>query len=113
MQLPFSMMPIRRSFTKPSALSTTRTRSILKAGKVLAAFGEKTAALPQTVQRRIIAANYRRGTPENARALLALAANDELKPVNRRTALIGLKQWTSTHPDRSRSRNIPPDFRGQ
>lgn len=66
-----------------------------EAGKVLAAFGEKTAALPQTVQRRVIAANYRRGTPENARALLALAANDRLKPVNRRTALIGLKQWTS------------------
>ena len=79
------------------------------AGDALAAFSEVTS-LPQTVQRRIIAANYRRGTPENAKVLLALAANDGLKPVNRRAALIGLKQWTTpveTDPVHGTFRPIP------
>lgn len=79
------------------------------AGETLAGF-KTTASLPETVQRRIVAANYRKGSPENAKALLALAGDEDLKPVNRRAALIGLKQWSTpveTDPVHGTYRPIP------
>lgn len=66
------------------------------AGAILAALGEKTEALPESVQRRVIAANYRRGTPKNARELVTLAGNANLEHSARKAALIGLKSWENS-----------------
>lgn len=50
--------------------------------------------LPETVQRRVVAANFRLGTPENAGRLLDIAANSSLAPGTREAALQGLRKWT-------------------
>lgn len=63
------------------------------AGEVLAAFHENISTLPEAVQRRLVAANYRKGTPAHALAMLELAADDTLAKPVRKAALNGLKQW--------------------
>lgn len=51
--------------------------------------------LPESLQRRIIAANYRLGKPANAQRMLDLAADDSLKLGLREYALHGLTMWPS------------------
>ncbi len=63
------------------------------AGKRLAAL--PAADLPETVQRRVIAANYRLGTNDSARALVKLAGTSGLKDSVRQAALIGLRMWAA------------------
>lgn len=53
------------------------------------------ADLPETVQRRVIAANYRLGTDDSARALVKLAGTSGLKDSVRQAALIGLRMWAA------------------
>lgn len=66
------------------------------AGETLANLREGLATLPEPIQRRVVAANYRRGTPSHALALLQLAADDTLAKPVRKAALNGLKQWEAT-----------------
>lgn len=63
------------------------------AGETLAALREGLADLPEALQRRVVAANYRRGAPANALALLRLAADGGLAKPVRKAAFNGLKQW--------------------
>lgn len=63
------------------------------AGDLLAAMGEQAADWPETVQRRVVAANFRRGQPENARSLVALAGNTGLADSVRKAALHALSLW--------------------
>jgi quinoprotein glucose dehydrogenase len=63
------------------------------AGTALAALDP--TDLPEPLQRRLIAANYRLGTPDHARRLLELAAHPALTPAARRFALHGLEKWTA------------------
>ncbi len=64
-----------------------------EAGRSLAALRKGLAELPDTLQFRVVAANYRLGTPEGALAMLSLAADDSLAQPARKAALNGLKQW--------------------
>lgn len=64
-----------------------------EAGEALAAFHDNLASLPESIQRRLVAANYRRGTPRHALAMLQLAGDDSLAKPVREAALNGLKQW--------------------
>ena len=67
------------------------------AGVKLAALGSAaTAALPETVQRRIVAANYRQGGDDNARKLMAMAGDTSLAASIREAALHGLRLWEKT-----------------
>lgn len=66
-----------------------------EAGDLLAALGEKTANLPESVQRRVVASNYRKGTPDHARELVSLAGDGALEHSVRKAALIGLKTWSA------------------
>lgn len=80
------------------------------AGTILAALGEKTAEFTESVQRRVVAANYRQGAPENARNLVGLAGNAALEHSVRKAALIGLKTWTTpieTDPVHGTYRPVP------
>lgn len=63
------------------------------AGDALAAFAENLSELPEAVQRRLVAANYRKGTPAHALAMLQLAGNEAITKPVRKSALNGLKQW--------------------
>lgn len=64
------------------------------AGEAIAAIDVlRAASLPPTVQRRIVAANYRRGTATNAQHLLALARTDALDITTREAALQALRLW--------------------
>lgn len=51
--------------------------------------------LDESLQRRLIAANYRLGQPANAKRLLELAATDSLPIATRQFALHGLAMWTA------------------
>ncbi|NRB75465.1 MAG: HEAT repeat domain-containing protein [Verrucomicrobiales bacterium] len=62
-------------------------------GEVLASLTDNIAELPETIQRRIVAANFRRGGDANAGNLLALAANTGLHDSVRAAALHALKGW--------------------
>jgi len=66
------------------------------AGEALASLRDGLAELPESVQRRIVAANYRRGTPAHAIAMLQLAADSSLAKPVRKAAFNGLKQWEAT-----------------
>ncbi len=66
------------------------------AGEQLAALSDNIGALPESIQRRIVAANYRRGSDTNAQALFKLANRDDLKGSVRTAALIALQQWEAT-----------------
>ena len=66
------------------------------AGETLTSLRDGIADLPEAVQRRVVAANYRKGTPANALAMLQLAADSALAKPVRKAALHGLKQWEAT-----------------
>ncbi|HEY1051281.1 MAG TPA: HEAT repeat domain-containing protein, partial [Prosthecobacter sp.] len=67
------------------------------AGEAISAIDVKQAAsLPPTVQRRIVAANYRRGTAANAQHLLEIARADTLDLTTREAALHALRLWEKT-----------------
>ena len=51
--------------------------------------------LPESLQRRLIAANYRLGTPDHARRMLELAAHPALDSATSQFALHGLEKWTA------------------
>lgn len=63
------------------------------AGDALAGMTEEASAWPETVQRRVVAANFRRGGAENARNLVAIAGNAELESSVRTAALHALTEW--------------------
>ncbi len=63
------------------------------AGDAVAALSTRASEFPLLVQRRIVAANYRRGTPEAARRLVAMAGDDQLEAATRVAALQGLRLW--------------------
>lgn len=63
------------------------------AGEALAALTAKAAAWPLLVQRRVVAANYRLGTPDAARRLVAMAADDRLETATRLAAMQALQLW--------------------
>ena len=65
------------------------------------AAGDRLAALDghglaETVQRRIVGANYRKGTARNAKRLVALAADAKLHKSVRQAALHGLRMWEAS-----------------
>ncbi len=64
-----------------------------EAGDLVSTLGKKAAGLPEAVQRRVVANNYRRGTTQHAKQLLELAGMSELELSVRKAALIGLKMW--------------------
>ena len=53
------------------------------------------AGLPEALQRRIIATNYRLGRPANAKRILELASDPQLSNSVRSYALHGLAMWTT------------------
>jgi quinoprotein glucose dehydrogenase len=52
--------------------------------------------LPESIQRRIVGANYRKGTAKNAKRLVALAADGKLHKSVRQAALHGLRMWEAS-----------------
>jgi putative heme-binding domain-containing protein len=64
-----------------------------RSGDMLAAIGTACSDQPATVQRRIVAANYRVAGPENAKTLVKMAGAEELDMSVRKAALIGLRLW--------------------
>lgn len=62
------------------------------AGEAVAAYAN-VRELPPTIQRRVVAANYRLGTTKHAERLLALAADATLDLSTREAALQGLRLW--------------------
>lgn len=62
-------------------------------GNWLASMGSEAAELPRLLQRRVVAANYRGGSAENARNLVKLAGMQSLDPSVREAALHGLRLW--------------------
>lgn len=64
------------------------------AGKTLATMDP--AGYPKTVQRRIMAANYRLGTLQNAKRLVNIANNTNCDASVRKAALQGLMRWEDT-----------------
>lgn len=62
-------------------------------GDLISALGKKATELPEALQRRVVAANYRRGTGPHAVRMLALASDAAIALPVRKAALNGLKQW--------------------
>jgi quinoprotein glucose dehydrogenase len=65
-----------------------------QAGEKLAAY-PGVAELPETVQRRVVAENFRLGGADSAGRLLAMAGDGSLAMSVRESALHGLRAWTS------------------
>lgn len=63
------------------------------AGKALAKLASTSSNLPDSLQRRIVAANYRQGGDDNARAMIAMAGDKSLSASVRENALHGLRLW--------------------
>ena len=63
------------------------------AGQALAAVNP--SGLPEGVQRRVVAANYRQGQMKHARRLVELAGDETVAPAVREYALHGLERWTA------------------
>ncbi len=85
------------------------------AGEALADYAN-IAELPPTVQRRVVAANYRRGTAKNAVRLMQLATQEKLDLSVREAALHALRLWEkriTTDPVLGGHRPIPGDARSQ
>lgn len=73
-------------------------------------------SLPETVQRRIVAASFHLGTPNNAGRLLDLAADSSLALSTREAALQGLRKWTQppvTDPVHGHYRPLKEETRDQ
>jgi len=64
-----------------------------EAGELLSNLGKQTATLPEAIQRRVVAANYRLGTGPHATRMLQLASDSAVSLPVRKAALNGLKQW--------------------
>ena len=62
-------------------------------GLALAGMGGEVSDHPASVQRRIVAANYRRGGGDNARNLVEMAGSSSLDSSVREAALQGLLLW--------------------
>ena len=62
------------------------------AGEILASRLE-VGDFPRSIQRRVVAANYRLGKPVHASHLLKMAANAKLDPKVREAALLALLRW--------------------
>lgn len=62
-------------------------------GDRLAAIGTAANELPETVQRRVVAANYRRGKATHAQTLIEMAAAGNLPPSIRTASLHALRLW--------------------
>ena len=80
------------------------------AGDAVAALGKEAATFPVTVQQRIVAANYRRGTAEHAKQLLAIAGNHSIPLSTRAAALHALRLWEkqiTTDPVHGNYRPVP------
>lgn len=76
-----------RAIYDTSAVDTT-------AGDAIAAIDvERASSLPVNVQRRIVAANYRRGTTAHAQRLMEMAAAPTLEATTREAALQALRLW--------------------
>jgi quinoprotein glucose dehydrogenase len=54
------------------------------------------AGLPETVQRRIVAANYRKGKAKHAKRMVTLAGDAKLHKSVRQSALQGLRMWEAS-----------------
>lgn len=63
------------------------------AGDAIASLDLEASKLPPTVQRRVIAANYRRGTVAHAQRLMQIASNGTLEMNVREAALQALRLW--------------------
>jgi quinoprotein glucose dehydrogenase len=63
-------------------------------GDRLAALDGK--GLPETIQRRIIAANYRKGKARHAQRMVSLASDAKLHKSARQSALQGLRMWEAS-----------------
>jgi len=63
------------------------------AGDAVAALAKEAAAFPSTVQQRIVAANYRRGTADHARHLIQMVRDVTLDEATRTAALHALRLW--------------------
>ncbi len=63
------------------------------AGDAVAALVKDASAFPPTVQQRIVAANYRRGTAQNAKNLILMAGDITLDAATRTAALNALRLW--------------------
>jgi putative heme-binding domain-containing protein len=63
------------------------------AGDALASLEAGLADLPMTLQRRVVAANYRKGGDANARRLVKLAGHAKLDPSVRAAAFHALRLW--------------------
>lgn len=63
------------------------------AGDALAGMGDKAGDWPETVQRRVVAANFRRGQIGNAKNLVAMAGDEKLTDSVRAAALHALSLW--------------------
>lgn len=76
-------------------------RAIYDTPAIKTAAGQKVASLrsvgslPETVQRRIVAANFHLGADQNAGRLLDMAADTSLELSIREAALQGLRKWTT------------------
>ena len=84
------------------------------AGDAVAALGKEAATFPVTVQRRIVAANYRRGTAEHAKQLLAIAGDHSIPLSTRAAALHALRLWEkqiTTDPVHGNYRPVPKSDR--
>ena len=83
------------------AIRTEVIRAIYDTKALDTAAGDRLAALdghglPETVQRRIVGANYRKGTVANAKRMVALAADAKLHKSVRQAALHGLRMWEAS-----------------
>ena len=63
------------------------------AGDAVAGLVKDAATFPVTIQRRIVASNYRRGTADNARNLIAMVGDETLDAATRAAALHALRLW--------------------
>ncbi|MES2596858.1 MAG: PVC-type heme-binding CxxCH protein [Verrucomicrobiota bacterium] len=63
------------------------------AGDAIASLDLEASKLPPTVQRRVVAANYRRGTAAHAKRLMQIAGNGALELSVREAALQALRLW--------------------
>jgi len=63
------------------------------AGDAIADLDLQASKLPPTVQRRVVAANYRRGTAAHAQRLIQIASNSALELPVREAALQALRLW--------------------
>lgn len=83
-------------------------------GSAVAELAAEASTLPLTVQRRVVAANYRRGGEDGARRLVQLAQDKELPLATRTAAIQALRLWEKqivTDPVHGNYRPLPESTR--